>query len=194
MHNRQRHHQRAPRTLRVFQANVAKASPGHDCALALADSERFDIVLLQEPWTTARDSKCLTKTHPAYDTFSPVDSWDESARPRVVTYVRKGGDLLLNQMRPSSSRDILWLVVNNIVVVNFYRQPGLDDALDELLKWIIPSSCLIAGDFNEKHLTWQSGLTSAKAAALLPKFPGTMARLQQLCQCRNDSLSRPNHP
>ena len=163
MHNRQRQQRIEPKTLRVFQANVAKTSPIHDCALALADSEKFDIVLLQEPWTTARDSRCLTKTHPAYDTFSPIDSWDDnSTRPRVMTYVRRGRGLLLNQVRPSPSRDILWLVVNNIVVVNFYRQPGSDNALDELLKWPIPSSCLIAGDFNAKHLTWQSGLTSSQ--------------------------------
>ncbi|KAM4058871.1 ribonuclease H-like protein [Hirsutella rhossiliensis] len=49
------------KTLRVFQANVGKISPAHDCALALADSERYDIVLLQEPWTEAKDGRCLTK-------------------------------------------------------------------------------------------------------------------------------------
>ncbi|KAH8654725.1 hypothetical protein BGZ61DRAFT_310637, partial [Ilyonectria robusta] len=59
------------KTLRVFQANVGKVPPVHDCALALADSERYDVVLLQEPWTAIADSRCLTKTHPAYDTFSP---------------------------------------------------------------------------------------------------------------------------
>ncbi|RKK07030.1 hypothetical protein BFJ66_g18257 [Fusarium oxysporum f. sp. cepae] len=37
------------KTLRVFQANVGKIPPVHDYALALADSKRYDIVLLQEP-------------------------------------------------------------------------------------------------------------------------------------------------
>ncbi|KAJ4072803.1 hypothetical protein NW769_015469, partial [Fusarium oxysporum] len=37
--------------LRIFQANVGKIPPAHDCALALADSEQYDVVLLQEPWT-----------------------------------------------------------------------------------------------------------------------------------------------
>lgn len=69
------------KTLRVFQANVGKISPAHDCALALADSEQYDMVLLQEPWTETKDGRCITKTHPAYDTFSPVDSWvDNSTR------------------------------------------------------------------------------------------------------------------
>jgi hypothetical protein len=35
--------------LRIFQANVGKIPPAHDCALVLADSERYNIVLLQGP-------------------------------------------------------------------------------------------------------------------------------------------------
>ncbi|SPJ92119.1 uncharacterized protein FTOL_13663 [Fusarium torulosum] len=72
--------------LRIFQANVGKIPPAHDCALALADSERYDIVLLQEPWTAHTDTRSLTKTHPAYDTFTPVETWDSNdSRPRVMT-------------------------------------------------------------------------------------------------------------
>ncbi|XP_044720134.1 endonuclease-reverse transcriptase domain-containing protein [Hirsutella rhossiliensis] len=146
------------KTLRVFQANVGKISPAHDCALALADSERYDIVLLQEPWTEAKDGRCLTKTHPAYDTFSPVDSWDDnSTRPRVMTYVRRRPCLMTDQRRPVATRDILWLTINNITVVNFYRQPYYDEALDILLQWTTPGRCLVAGDFNAKHSSWQAG-------------------------------------
>ncbi|KAL6412386.1 exonuclease-endonuclease-phosphatase family protein [Ilyonectria robusta] len=85
------------KTLRVFQANVGKVPLAHDCALALADSERYDIVLLQEPWTAVLDYRCLTKTHPAYDTFSPVDAWDNTnTRSRVMTYVRRDSGLLVD--------------------------------------------------------------------------------------------------
>ncbi|KAM4054890.1 endonuclease-reverse transcriptase domain-containing protein [Hirsutella rhossiliensis] len=133
-------------------------SPAHDCALALADSERYDIVLLQEPWTEAKDGRCLTKTHPAYDTFSPVDSWDDnSTRPRVMTYVRRSPCLMTDQRRPVATRDILWLTINNITVVNFYRQPHYDEALEMLLQWTTPGRCLVAGDFNAKHSSWQTG-------------------------------------
>ena len=38
-------------TLRIYQANIGKVPEAHDIALALADTEKFDIVLLQEPWT-----------------------------------------------------------------------------------------------------------------------------------------------
>lgn len=146
------------KTLRVFQANVGKIPPAHDCALALADSERYDIVLLQEPWTEAKDGRCLTKTHPAYDTFSPVDSWnDNSTRPRVMSYVRRRPGLMTDQRRPVATRDILWLTINNITVVNFYRQPHYDEALEILLQWTAPGGCLVAGDFNAKHCSWQTG-------------------------------------
>ncbi|KAF6519543.1 hypothetical protein HZS61_007814 [Fusarium oxysporum f. sp. conglutinans] len=137
------------KTLRVFQANAGKVPPVHDCALALADSERYDIVLLQEPGTTTANSRCLTKTYPAYDTYSPVEAWNSnSTRPRVMTYVRRDSKLSADQNRPYQSRDILWLTVNDTTIVNFYRQNDERDALDTLLQWPIPDRCLVAGDFN----------------------------------------------
>ncbi|KID93261.1 hypothetical protein MAJ_10771, partial [Metarhizium majus ARSEF 297] len=76
--------------------------------LALAVSEKYDIVLLQEPWTEAKNSRCLTKTHPAYDTYSPVDSWDSNGTwPRVMTYIRKDSRIFADQKRPTFARDIL---------------------------------------------------------------------------------------
>ncbi|KJK84829.1 hypothetical protein H633G_11377 [Metarhizium anisopliae BRIP 53284] len=90
MSRRPRVHNSEKNTLKVFLANVGKIPPAHDCALALADSEKYDMILLQEPWTEAKNARCLTKTHPAYDTYSPVDSWDSN-----------------DQKRPTLARDIL---------------------------------------------------------------------------------------
>ncbi|CAH0015636.1 unnamed protein product [Clonostachys rhizophaga] len=39
--------------------------------------------------------------------------------------------------------DILWLSINDITVVNFYRRPDENDALDVLLQWAIPDRCLV---------------------------------------------------
>ncbi|KAF4460560.1 reverse transcriptase [Fusarium albosuccineum] len=147
--------------LRIFQANVGKIPPAHDCALELADSERYDIALLQEPWTAHTDSHSLTKTHPAYDTFTPVEMWDSNdTRPRVMTYVRRDPKLLADQIRPFQTRDILWLTINSVTVVNFYRQNDEHDALNTLLRWSVPGRCLVAGDFNARHRSWQSGPTT----------------------------------
>ncbi|PWI64236.1 hypothetical protein PCL_11356 [Purpureocillium lilacinum] len=149
---------RDKRPFRVFQANVGKNGPSHDCALALADAERYEVILLQEPWTQVRGSRCLTKTHPAYDTYSPVSTWEDiDTRPRVMTYIRRGARLLADQQRPALSRDILWIVVNGVTLVNVYREPDVDTALEVLFAWPIPSQCIIAGDFNARHHTWQVG-------------------------------------
>ncbi|KID60237.1 Endonuclease/exonuclease/phosphatase, partial [Metarhizium hybridum] len=155
MSRRPRIHNSERKTLKVFQANVGKIPPAHDCALALADSEKYDIVLLQEPWTEAKNARCLTKTHPAYNTFSPVDSWDSNdTRPRAMTYIHKGSRILTDQKRPALTRDILWLTVNGVTIVNFYRY---DVSLDVLLRWSAPERTLVTGDFNAKHYSWQTG-------------------------------------
>ncbi|KJZ68077.1 hypothetical protein HIM_12533 [Hirsutella minnesotensis 3608] len=144
--------------LLAARLNVGKIPSAHDTALVLADSERYDIVLLQEPWTGLKDGRCLTKTHPAYDAFSPANDWDDrDTRPRVMTYVRRSAGLVVDQKRPATTRDILWLTVNGITVVNFYRQPDYDGALEILLQWTATDKCLVAGDFNAKHPSWQTG-------------------------------------
>ncbi|KID82097.1 Endonuclease/exonuclease/phosphatase [Metarhizium guizhouense ARSEF 977] len=47
--------------------------------------------------------------------------------------------------------------VNGITIVNVYRRPSYDAALDILLRWSPPERCLVAGDFNAKHYSWQTG-------------------------------------
>ncbi|KAH8654726.1 hypothetical protein BGZ61DRAFT_312806, partial [Ilyonectria robusta] len=73
-----------------------------------------------------------------------------------MTYVRRDSGLVAEQKRPFPIRDVLWLTVNNTTIVNFCRQNDETDALDTLLQWPIPDRCLVAGDFNAKHHTWQT--------------------------------------
>ncbi|KFG84195.1 putative reverse transcriptase [Metarhizium anisopliae] len=158
MSRRPRTHNNDRKTLKIFQTNVGNIPAAHDCALALADSEKYDVVLLQEPWTEVKEARCLTKIHPAYETHSPVDNWENNdARPRVMTYVRKNSHILTDQKRPASTRDTLWLTVNGITIVNVYCRPSYDAALDILLRRSPPERCLVAGDFNAKHYSWQTG-------------------------------------
>lgn len=146
------------RPLRILQANVGKGGASHDCALALADTGNYDIVLIQEPWTALRDGRCLTKTHTAYDTFSPVLIWeDNDSRPRVMTYVTRRGKLTAEQLRPIPSRDLLWIKASGITILNLYREQGTPEVLGHLERWTVPRDCLIGGDFNATHPTWQAG-------------------------------------
>lgn len=53
---------------------------------------------------------------------------------------------------------LLWLTINDtITIVNFYRQLYYDTALDVLLQLSVACNCLVAGDFNAKHGSWQTG-------------------------------------
>ena len=52
---------------------------------------------------------------------------------------------------------MLWLAVNGVTAVNIYREPQFDTTLEILFAWSIPSQCIIAGDFNARHHTWQLG-------------------------------------
>ncbi|KAM4055483.1 endonuclease-reverse transcriptase domain-containing protein [Hirsutella rhossiliensis] len=74
-----------------------------------------------------------------------------------MTYIRRGARLLADQQRPAATRDILWLMVNGVTVVNIYREPSFDAALDILFAWPIARQCIIAGDFNARHHSWQVG-------------------------------------
>ncbi|KAH6983885.1 hypothetical protein EDB80DRAFT_247717 [Ilyonectria destructans] len=66
-------------------------------------------------------------------------------------YLTKGHDIrpprIWTPIGPETAppnRDILWLMVNNITIVNFYRQNDEDNALDTLLQWPVPDRCLLA--------------------------------------------------
>ncbi|KAM4058705.1 endonuclease-reverse transcriptase domain-containing protein [Hirsutella rhossiliensis] len=83
-----------------------------------------------------------------------------------MTYVRRRPGLMVDQRRPAATRDILWLTVNDITLVNVYRQPSYDEALDILLQWPAPNRCLVAGDFNAKHHSWQAGRIEGRGEAV----------------------------
>jgi hypothetical protein len=146
---------RRPSCIRVFQANVGKSGPSHDIALALAHRSGFHIIALQEPWTMAREDASYTKTHIAYHTYSPVHRWhDNGSRPRVITYIRRDLPLTVAQTQVFRSRDVLSLQVGPYTIANIYRQPDLDNMLDQLLQWQPPPLTLIVGDFNASHPSW----------------------------------------
>lgn len=74
-----------------------------------------------------------------------------------MTYVRRRHELLADQIRPATIRNILGLTINDTTIVDFYRQPYFGEAFDILLRWHVHPRCLVASDFNVKHTTWQTG-------------------------------------
>ena len=47
--------------------------------------------------------------------------------------------------------------MNGITIVKFYCQPHYDISLDVLPRWSAAERTLVAGEFNAKHYSWQTG-------------------------------------
>ena len=77
-----------------------------------------------------------------------------------MTYIRHNLDIDTNQIHPLETRDMLWITTSDITIVNVYRDPLLRESLPTLLNWPIPERCLIAGDFNARHHSWEPGTRS----------------------------------
>lgn len=171
---------RATRPLRLLQINVGKGSSNHELALSISYEQKIDIIMIQEPYIYSGTERRITKRHPAYECFTPVDIW--SNQPRVLTYVRKGVGLRAEQLRlvpptNAGARDLLFLSLltpysSNLLIINIYNAPpgSLDEgsALSSLLQLpniSFPSSTFIAGDFNLHHPVWQPSYSHSTSAA-----------------------------
>ena len=167
------HNSRRRTTLQVMQVNVGKGSASHDIALNLAHENRFDIVLIQEPWIHQDKSRRITKKHPAYRCFTPIEDWTQV--PRVLTYVRKDPQLYAVQLPGNwePNRDILATQVlaqgQQIQVINVYNAPPGSTDPGQGVQCILPydppqQPVLIAGDFNLKHPMWQTNMSPSTQA------------------------------
>lgn len=121
-----RPHKRPARPLTILQVNVGRGATPHEIALSLANDSSIDIILLQEPYIFTDRSRRISKAHPAYESFTPSDDW--TIRPRVISYVRKGAGLQIAQLRPATTRDIIFLEIQTrnslpVVVINAYNAP-----------------------------------------------------------------------
>lgn len=178
------------RTLRkplsILSVNVGKGHTSHELALALAFDSSIDILLIQEPYINKAYARRLTKKHPSYECFSPVDSWEH--HPRVLTYARKGVGLrtsqtyLLPHGHPAAN-DLLSLTIqttsdNSLTIVNVYNAPPGSPSRENLAATTLlslpppalPPHTFIAGDFNLHHHLWQpsySGFITPTAQSLV---------------------------
>ncbi|KAM3466574.1 hypothetical protein MY5147_009007, partial [Beauveria neobassiana] len=126
MNNRRRANPR-PVTIKIFQANVDKGEESHSAALQLAFLEGYNVVILQEPNTSYDKKKQLCRTQ---------------YHPGFVT--------------PAKHRDLLWVRVNGVTILNVYNRPEVESTLEVLEDWTPPVNCVVAGDMNASHASWQS--------------------------------------
>ena len=161
----------------VLQVNVGRSWAAHEAALQLAFEHCCLAVLIQEPWIFSDHSRRLSKHHPAYSQFSPIEDW--ACRPRVLTYILKHPLLSAVQVPFGPPiQDLLAVSISTmqhstILLVNVYNAPAgsIDghQGVDHLQHISIPHSpCLVAGDFNLRHPNWETtGPVSPQAAPFL---------------------------
>ncbi len=141
----------------VNAAGGQKSIDPTELALNLADhdSERADIILMQELWVGIPPrTRMAVKTYPNYNIFLPVDTWDSDAtRLRSLVYVRK--HFKADQLRPYRIRDITWVKVRGITFASVYRPSDDPRRVDAILEaWILLFDCVVAGDFNAGDSLW----------------------------------------
>lgn len=161
-----------PSTIKIISINVSRSSSAHEIALETATNLDTDVLLIQEPYIFKDSSRKITRNHPSFECFSPVDDW--SRRPRVLTYTKKASGLLFTQIRPDltpgenrSNGDILFLTVQApscppVTLINVYNAPtGATNpgagllSLISLSDSLLISSTVLIGDLNLHHTYWQ---------------------------------------
>ena len=159
--------------LQILQVNVARSPSPHEAALQLAFEQGYHIVLIQEPWISTFRARRLSKHHPAFKLFTPIEDWTH--KPRTLTYTRKHPQLKaeLVPYGPQPSRDLTAVQVGSgdqqVTLMNLYNAPpGSVDAgegLKHLLSQSLPTRpCLVAGDFNLHHSSWQTNTINSAGA------------------------------
>ena len=106
---------------------------------------------------------------------APVMAWDsreerENERPRVLTYTRKGVNLR-TKVLPRVTRDILWTEVNGYAILNVYQsQEAPESALTYIQELTPPSRCVIGGDMNARHESYEPGLVTTGGGSELARW------------------------
>ena len=86
--------------LKILSVNVGRSSVANELALQIAFQTRAVLLLVQEPYVSRDFNRRITRKHPSFECFTPVENW--SVRPRVLTYSRKDSGLTFTQIRPGA--------------------------------------------------------------------------------------------
>jgi ribonuclease HI len=87
-----------------------------------------------------------------------------------MTYIRKGNHLKLEARESLDHPDLLWAVVNGVSILNCYRQPHTPDVLQYVTHLIPPQYCLVGGDFNVRHESFEPTVTAANGGLELARW------------------------
>lgn len=154
-----------------MQVNVGRDGQANDLALALAFQEKIDILIIPKPWIGSELERKLSKKHNSYQAYAPEEEWKD--RPRVMTYVRRGGFLLYAQKRQDilgsiTSSDILVMKFrpsrkgDPFYIINIYNSPlgsnraGLSAKQVMIISGLMQKNSIIMRDINLHHTDWDN--------------------------------------
>jgi hypothetical protein len=171
-YNRQQQPSLPSKQLRVCWANVGRSSPWHITILEVAFQKGMDVVYVQALFTCANSR---TSTHSGVRHLAPISTWDTanasaSTHPRMMTYIRKGYHLKFQARESLNHPDLLWAVINGTSMLNCYRQPLTPDVLQYVTHLTPPPHCLVGGDFNAKHESFEPTVTAANVGVELARW------------------------
>ena len=87
-----------------------------------------------------------------------------------MTYIRKGSHLHYQARESLNHPDMLWVVVNGISILNCYRRPHTPDVIQYVSCLTPPPLCLVGGDFNARHESFEPTITAANGGIELARW------------------------
>ncbi|EFZ03294.1 Reverse transcriptase [Metarhizium robertsii ARSEF 23] len=81
------------------------------------------------------------------------ESPSEATSREIIEVHRK---IHAEQLLPARHRDLLWVQVNGTTILNIYNRPEEETSLDIIESWTPPNRCVVAGDMNAFHPSWQA--------------------------------------
>jgi len=87
-----------------------------------------------------------------------------------MTYIRKGRHLKYQARESLNHPDMLWAVVNGVAILNCYRRPHSPHVIQYVTHLIPPPLCLVGGDFNARHESFEPTVTAANGGVELARW------------------------
>lgn len=169
--------------LKILQLNIMKSRAGMEALINDQASQDLDVLLIQEPSTTSYQTYV---NHRLWHTYQPTHH-DDSTRKRSLVYINKRISTSAHRQIACNHPDVtaikIWNEKRQILVFSVYIEPidlyrvhetqSMQTTLDEIETTIeehtqnspIPTSLIIAGDFNRHHPAWSGTYVHARIMA-----------------------------
>ena len=153
--------------LLIAWANLHCSAPIHSAFLNNAFEQKIDVLCIQEPWI---QDNSRTITHGGFEIAAPTDTWDREQGPRALIYIRKNASRNASQRRPLQTRDLVWMEIEGYTIINVYRQQHTHNVFDYITHLNPPENCIIGGDFNAHHHSFDPGVETYNGGQKLAKW------------------------